>query len=118
MKIQHLKHCIVFGGLIAAAYFGEFGNVRWCHNLMVGVTALSAFTYTVLANSSKRTTADERLRDSYKNGEHLPRWMDALGYTAILCLYAASAHYWLMAGWSLVAAGDFMLRDKATQPKP
>ncbi len=112
----HVKNVIIFLLLIAACFYGAFlGEKQWATNILVGVTWLVLVgQLATIAQSDQKKIAVAR----YKTDKHLPLWADEIGYTTVILILAASASYYLMVGWTLIAGIDISLRKEASKSKP
>ena len=55
----------------------------------------------------------QKILKTYRDGEHLPKWLDLLSYCFVAGAFAALSHYWLAACWMLICGVDFNMRDAA-----
>ena len=109
-----LSFALVF---VAVAYMNQY---HWLENVMRFFTWFMVIQYQVLCAKARNLKPNDesselilKLFKSYRNREHLTRWLDNLAYIALALFLTAMGHWVLAICWLLIGAGDLSLRYDA-----
>ena len=131
---KQIRNVIAFGAIfVAVAYMN---HLQWVKLLVVFLTWIMTIQYQALAYYCKNRKWGEPVDDvvkkwgepvddvvkilfeSYKNGEHFPRWLDNFTYLCVSLFLAAIGHWVLAICWILIGSGDLTVRHYAERDRP
>ena len=106
----------MFGAVFAAATQLHHPFVRYSFEFL---TWFLLFQYFTLYRQSRKlqinsdTTTIDKLMESYRNGEHLPTWLDNVIYLCLALVLAGYTHWVLAICWVIIGGIDILLHEKA-----
>lgn len=112
-KIRCGISLVVFIGLEIAALFYD---KKWAMNILQFASPVFAICYLLIGFVAKKSSKEvEKILKTYRDGEHLPKWVDSVTYAFAVGAFADYSHFWLAACWMFICGVDFHLRGLAEE---
>jgi hypothetical protein len=113
-KLRSVGYMIGMPAMIAASIYYDS---KFCANVFTAVGWLSIITMLSLsakANAHRKAAMIAAYNDP--KGPHLPKWIDVVWYSAMICALAGFGWWTNFVMWCLIAGYDFNMRDEASKP--
>lgn len=113
--MKKLSTLFVSLAYMAAAIAGYIFAITPLANIFAFATGVLVVLMTIQALSGVN---QDRLLQTYVNGEHLPRWFDMLVYTICIIASASAAHFWVASGVCIIGSIDLYFRETSKTLPP
>lgn len=109
-KLLKLRLLLCQIGLIVLAWYGTYGGNIYAWR---GITFWSWLMLIVVIILWGPEKTRERVKQSYKDGKHLPRWVDLIHYFAMVGIFVSHGHILLGIVWTFIGLWDGGMRHIA-----